>query len=374
MTRAEAVVDLSSIRHNLGVVHDAVGPLPVMAVVKADAYGHGMVEVAREARRCGAEWLGVALPSEARALREAGDGGRILAWLWAPGEEHLKNCLATQVDLGVSGERALAEVGEAAHRVGVCAKVHLKVDTGLSRNGAPVWEWVDLLRKAAELQERQRIDVVGCWSHLARADEPGHPSIRVQQGLFDKACAIASRAGFDIRFRHLANSAATLTEPDLHYDLVRVGIAMYGVSPTHPDAAEELGLRPAMTLRTSLARVKDIPAGQSVSYGGTFTAQRPMRIGLVPVGYADGMPRSASNRAHVTVSGQLAPVIGRVAMDQFVVGLGDEQTDAREGDEVVIFGVGGLTADDLAQASGTIGYEIVTRVGGRVPRRYVGSS
>lgn len=368
--RAEAIVDLDAIRHNLGVVRHRTGSTPVMGVVKADGYGHGAARVARQLRAAGAEWLGVALPAEARALRESGDRGPMLAWLFSPGDEHLASCVATRVDLSVSAGWALAEVEQAAHRAGIPAHVHLKIDTGLSRNGASASQWTELLSAARTLQDRGRIEVVGLWTHLACADDPVHPSIDAQRLAFEQAEQQVAQAGLQVRWRHLANSAAALTRPDLHADLVRIGIAAYGVSPFPARSASELGLRPAMTLRAEVALVKEVPAGAGVGYGLTWTASQPTRLALVPMGYADGIPRAAGNRASVWLNGGLHPIVGRVAMDQFVVDIG--QASAAPGDEVVVFGEPGPPADVFAAAVDTIGYEIVTRIGPRVPRRYLG--
>lgn len=376
MTRAEAVIDLAAVRSNLAVFEAAVGGPQVMAVVKADAYGHGMARIAQEARSIGIPWLGVALLSEARALRQSGDTGRLLAWLWAPGDPDLESCVSSDVDISVSSLWALAEVAEHAQRVGVRARVHLKVDTGLSRNGASVDDWAGLVSAAREAQDAGAIEVVGVWSHLANADLPGDSSVDDQRAQFEAASAVAIDSGLDPEVRHLANTAAALGYPDTRYDLVRVGIGMYGVPPSTPGSAAALGLASVMTLRSRLALVKTIPAGQSVSYGSSWTAQRATRVGLVPLGYADGVPRSASGRAEVLLAGVRCPVIGRIAMDQFVIAIDDRIDDARAGDEVVVFGdeaSGAPTADDWAVASDSIGYEIVTRVSGRVPRRYVGA-
>ena len=376
MTRAEAVIDLAAVRSNLAVFDTAVGGSAVMAVVKADAYGHGMARIAQEARSIGVPWLGVALLSEARALRQSGDTGRILAWLWAPGDPDLESCVACDVDISVSSLWALAEVAEHAQRVGVRARVHLKVDTGLSRNGASLDGWAGLVAAAREAQDAGAIEVVGVWSHLANADLPGDSSVDDQRAQFEAASAVGIDSGLDPEVRHLANTAAALGYPDTRYDLVRVGIGMYGVPPSTPGSAAAHGLASVMTLRSRLALVKTIPAGQSVSYGSSWTAQRATRVGLVPLGYADGVPRSASGRAEVLLAGVRCPVIGRIAMDQFVIAIDDRIDDARAGDEVVVFGdeaSGAPTADDWAVASDSIGYEIVTRVSGRVPRRYVGA-
>jgi len=374
--RAEAVIDLDALCRNVSAIsYTAKGPA-IMAVVKADGYGHGMVPVARAARSAGVPWLGVALPSEARDLRASGDTGRILAWLWAPGDDHLEPCVDADVDISVSSRWALAEVADVAQRVGVRARVHLKVDTGLSRNGAGIAEWPGLVTAAREEQDRGVIEIVGVWSHLANADCPDDQSVADQITAFDAAYEAVGEAGLQPELRHLANTAAAIDYPGSRYDLVRVGIGMYGVHPSTPGSAKTLGLAPVMTLRSRLALVKTIPAGQSVSYGSTWTAASATRVGLVPVGYADGLPRAASGRAEVQVRGVRCPVIGRIAMDQFVIELGDRLSDVRAGDDVILFGDaadGAPTADDWAVASDSIGYEIVTRVSSRVPRRYVGA-
>ena len=376
MTRAEAVIDLAAVRSNLAVIEAAVAGSQVMAVVKADAYGHGMARIAQEARSVGVPWLGVALLSEARALRVSGDTGRILAWLWAPGDPDLGRCVASDVDISVSSRWALDEVAEHAQRVGVRARVHLKVDTGLSRNGASLDGWAALASAARNAQDARAIEVLGVWSHLANADLAGDSSVDDQRAQFEAASAVAIDAGLDPEVRHLANTAAALGYPETRYDLVRVGIGMYGVPPSTPGSAAALGLTSVMTLRSRLALVKTIPAGQSVSYGSSWTAQQATRVGLVPLGYADGVPRAASGRAEVLLAGVRCPVIGRIAMDQFVIAIDDRIHDARAGDEVVVFGneaSGAPTADDWAVASESIGYEIVTRVSARVSRRYVGA-
>ena len=358
-----AIVDLGAIAHNLDLVRGAAPGIEVMGVVKADAYGHGMLRVAEVLRTRGVNWLGVALPSEALALRDFGDTGRILAWLWAPGNADIERCVATGVDLGISNSHMLQEVVAAAAATGTRARLQLKVDTGVSRNGCPVSKWSALV--AEVLAAQPLVEVTAVWSHLANADIPADPTVQEQSRLFDQACAMAEALGLDISMRHLANSPAALTAPNTHYDLVRVGIALYGVSPV---AGLDFGLRPAMTLVSSVASVKLIDAGASVSYGGTWTATQETPIALVLGGYADGIPRSAGNRAQVYLNGRLHPIVGRVAMDQFMVAL---QGAASPGDQVIIFGQA-PTANDLAGACDTIGYEIVTRIGSRVPRVYVG--
>jgi len=371
-SRAKAVIDLSAIVHNYRRLAEC--GVPVMGVVKADAYGHGSDRVARTLRDCGAQWLGVALPTEALALRAAGDRGRILAWLWAPGEPGLVDCVASGIDLSVSSELALVEIVAAARHVGQPARIHIKVDTGLSRNGVPRSSWETVFASAVSAQVAGFVDIVGLWSHLASADEPLNPSIEEQIATFHQACEVAAVYELDAPLRHIANSAATLNRPDATLDMVRAGIAVYGIAPgVGLGSSATLGLRPAMTLRARLAHVRRIERGTAVSYGGSWVAPEATTVGLVPVGYADGIPRAASNVAEVLIDGRRCPVRGVVAMDQFVVELGPE-SEVQPGDDVVVFGPGDdgePTAEDWARWSSTIGYEIVTRISSRVPREYV---
>ncbi|HET7900028.1 MAG TPA: alanine racemase [Candidatus Nanopelagicales bacterium] len=364
---AVATIDLDALRHNLALCRERAG-VPVMAVVKADAYGHGLVPCALAARAAGAEWLGVALLQEAVALRDAGVEGRILAWLGVPGSPWAE-CVALDVDLGISALWSLDVVREAARATGRRARVHLKADTGLSRNGATSDDWPALVAAAVAAEAEGTVVVAGVWSHLASADEPEHPSVAAQLAAYDAALAVAEGAGLRPEVRHLANSAGAHAVPGARHDLVRVGIHMYGLSSGVASAAE-LGLRPVMSLRARLASVKRVPAGSGVSYGQEYTTDRATTLGLVPVGYADGLPRAAKNAGPVLAAGAVRTVAGRVCMDQVVVDLGDD--DAQVGDEVVIFGADGPSADDWAVVCGTIGYEIVTRIGPRVPRVVLG--
>ena len=372
---AEVVVDLRAVRRNLRVLRDLVAegveraPL-VMVVVKADAYGHGMLPVARTARAAGADWLGVATAAEARALRDDGDTGPLLCWLAAPGEDFAP-LVATDVDVTASSVAQLGEVVAGARQAGRVARVQLKVDTGLSRNGAPRDQWLALVAAARSAELDGSVRVTGLWSHLACADEPDHPANAAQKAAFAEALALADDAGLQPEVRHLANSAGALLHPDARHDLVRLGIATYGLSPA-PDivSSVQLGLVPAMTVRGTVVLTKELAAGDGVSYGHTFVAEEPTRVALVPLGYADGVPRSASSVAQVQVDGLRCPVLGRVCMDQFVVAA----PEARAGDEVVLFGPGARgepTATDWARWCDTIDYEIVTRMGGRATRTWV---
>ena len=367
MLRAEAVVDLDAIRRNVATLK-AGSRAELMAVVKADAYGHGLLPVARAALAGGATWLGTAMIDESLALRRAGITAPMLAWLWTPDEgDTVRAAVAADIDLSVSSPWQLGIVAAAARDLDRVARVHLKIDTGLSRNGCYVDAWPALVAAAAR---EDAVHITGVWSHFAYADEPGHPTIGKQLDAFRAALDVAEAAGVTPALRHIANSAATLTLPDAHFDLVRPGIAVYGLTPVPQEG--DFGLVPAMTLRTALASVKRVHAGEGVSYGHAYTTTRDTTLALVPLGYADGIPRHATNLGPVSIKGQRFTVSGRVCMDQLVVDVGDLAVTER--DSAVLFGAGPdePRAQDWADAIGTIHYEIVTRIGPRVPRTYVG--
>ncbi|MFB7938698.1 alanine racemase [Streptomyces sp. NPDC056049] len=374
-SRARAEIDLGALRANVRALRARVAPhVRVMAVVKADAYGHGAERCARAALDAGAAWLGTATPQEALALRAAGiTDVPVLCWLWTPGDPWDAG-IEAGLDIAVSGRWALDEVTAAARRTGGTARIQLKADTGLGRNGCQPADWPALVTEALKAEQEGLVKVTGLWSHFACADEPGHPSITAQLDVFRSMLDYAEKAGVEPEVRHIANSPATLTLPEAHFDLVRPGIAMYGVSPA-PElgTSAELGLRPVMSLKASVALVKEVPAGHGVSYGHHYVTGGETTLGLIPVGYADGVPRHASGRGPVLVDGTVRTVAGRVAMDQFVVDLGGERP--APGTEAVLFGSGEHgepTAQDWAEAADTIAYEIVTRIGARVPRVYVG--
>jgi alanine racemase len=366
-----ARIDLVAIRANVATLKDRAGAAAVMAVVKADGYGHGMVASARAALDGGATWLGVATAHEAVALRASGIDAPTLAWLLGPDDDWTA-LAGANVDLGVNARWALAKAVDAATETGRATRVHLKVDTGLGRAGVTPSDWPDVVEAAAKAQADGTVDVVGIWSHLAYADSPRHPTIEKQRLAFEAALEVAGAAGLDPEMRHLANSAATLALPNTHYDIVRPGIAVYGLSPA-PEVGTpaELGLVPAMTLTSQISLAKRVPAGHGVSYGHRYTTSSETTLAIVPLGYADGVPRHLTNVGEVAVDGRRYRIAGTVCMDQFVLDVGDNEVVA--GDEVVLFGPGRSgepTADDWAQAIGTINYEIVTRVGVRVPRTY----
>jgi len=366
--RAEAIVDLSAITDNVALLKGRTSA-EVMTVVKADGYGHGMVPAARAALAGGATWLGAATPDEALALRAAGIEAPVLTWLWTPAESGaVAAAILAGVDVSVSSGWQLDVVRSVAISEAVTARVHLKIDTGLSRNGAVASEWPDLVAAAAKAAAAGEIEAVGIWSHFACADEPGHPSIQHQLDAFDSALSVAARAGVEPQYRHIANSAATLNLPSSHFDLVRPGIASYGLSPL----TDQYGLRPAMTLRAEVANVKRVAAGTGVSYGHRYVTAADTTLVLVPLGYADGIPRAATNRAPVAVNGGRFTIAGTVCMDQFVLDVGD--LPVAPGDLAVLFGPGSdgePTVQEWADALDTIHYELITRIGPRVERVYV---
>ncbi|MFJ3227872.1 alanine racemase [Streptomyces sp. NPDC086783] len=371
--RARAEIDLAALRANVRTLRAHAPGAALMAVVKSDAYGHGAVRCARAATEAGATWLGTATPEEALALRAAGLDGRIMCWLWTPGGPW-RQAVEAGLDVSVSAMWALREVVEAARDAGAAARVQLKADTGLGRNGCQPADWPELVAEALRAERAGLVRITGLWSHFACADEPGHPSIEAQLTRFREMVAYAEERGATPEVRHIANSPATLTLPESHFDLVRTGIAVYGISPS-PEIGTpaDFGLRPVMTLSASLAQVKHVPGGHGVSYGHHYVTPGETTLGLVPVGYADGIPRHASGTGPVLVGGKWRTVAGRVAMDQFVVDLGGDEPPA--GAEAVLFGPGDRgepTAEDWAQAAGTIAYEIVTRIGTRVPRVHTG--
>ncbi|GAB6901288.1 alanine racemase [Kineosporia succinea] len=370
-----AVVDLDAIAANVRVLRGLAPTAAVMAVVKADAYGHGLLPSARAALAGGASWLGTAQISEALQLRAAGITVPVLSWLTVPGDQFAA-AIEHHVDIGVSAPWALAEIAAAARDQGRAARVQLKVDTGLNRNGCTLADWPQLVEDALKLQADGLVSVVGAFSHFVESDAPANPVNELQLAAFRAALEVAEQAGARFEVRHIANSAATLTNPDAHFDLVRPGLAVYGLDPA-PGATGETGLRPAMTLLGRVSNVKAVPAGQGVSYGHTYVTSTDTEVAIVPLGYGDGIPRHASSAGPVQLAGHTFHIAGRVCMDQVVVDLAGEGVGrVREGDVAVLFGgaPGEPTAQDWALAAGTISYEIVTRLSARVPRLYIGSA
>jgi alanine racemase len=371
---AEAVVDLDAIAHNMHVLCEHAGPAQVMAVVKADGYGHGAVAVGRTALAAGAAELGVATIDEALALRRDGIDSPVLAWLHAPGTD-FGPALETDVQLAVSSVRQLGEVLDAVERTGRTATITVKVDTGLSRNGVSAAEYPEVLSVLRRAQADGAIRLRGIMSHLVHGDDPDNPFNDLQaQRLIDMA-AHAREQGVRYEIAHLSNSPAAMTRPDLAFDMVRPGIAVYGQTPI-PERGD-MGLRPAMTLKCPVVLVRSVRAGDGVSYGHTWIAQHDTTLALLPIGYADGVFRTLSGRIDVLINGRPRRSVGRICMDQFVVDLGPGEVDVAEGDDAILFGPGTQgehTAQDWADLLGTINYEVVTSPRGRVTRTYRGAT
>ncbi len=366
----EAVVDLGAIAHNVEVVRQR-SRTAVMAVVKADGYGHGATQVARAALDAGAAELGVATVAEALALRSAGITAPIIAWLLTPTTD-FAGAVAAGVEVVVSSAQQLERVAAAAAGLGVTATVGVKADTGLGRSGATPTDWVELREAVARSAASGSVVLRTAMTHLARGDEPQHPLNDRQVACLDARVAELRRAGTPPQVVHASNSAAALTRPELSRDLVRAGIAIYGRTPV-PDIGD-FGLIPALTLTAEIALVKRIAAGQGVSYSHTWIAPRDTTVAVVACGYADGVPRVLSNVLTVAIGGRRFTNVGRICMDQFVIDLGPDGAGVTEGDRVVLFGTGAAgepTALDWARCAGTIDYEILSGIRGRTVRRYV---
>jgi alanine racemase len=366
----EAIVDLSVIRSNVTAMVEYVGGAEVMAVVKSDGYGHGMIPTATAALAGGATWLGVGHVGEAVELRRAGVTAPVLCLLAAPDAPHGR-AITLGIDLSVGSVSLVRQIAAAADQAGQPARLHLKADTGMSRGGAPMAQWPALVAAAVAEQAAGRCEIVGIWSHLACADIPGHPSVDAQLDAFRTALDQAQRAGARPRLRHLANTPALLTRPDTWFDLVRPGGGVTGLCtlPGGPPG----WLRPAMTVRTHLVQVKRVAAGTAVSYGHRYVTADETTLGLIPLGYHEGIPRSAANTAQVQVRGARWTIAGTVCMNQCVIDVGNAAIEP--GDEVVLFGPGSQgepTAQEWADALGTLSYDIVTRFTAKIPRSYCG--
>ena len=367
---AEAVVDLGAIEHNVRVLREHAGPAQLMAVVKADGYGHGATRVARAALAAGAGELGVATVDEALALRTDGITAPVLAWLHPPGLDFAPALLA-DVEIAVSSVRQLDELLDAVRRTGRTATVTVKVDTGLNRNGVAPALYPAMLTGLRQAVAEHAIRLRGLMSHMVYADQPDNPINDVQAQRFSEMLAQARDQGVRFEVAHLSNSSATMSRPDLAFDMVRPGIALYGLSPV-PQLGD-MGLIPAMTVKCAVALVKSIRAGEGVSYGHTWIAERDTTVALMPIGYADGVFRSLGGRLDVLINGRRRPGVGRICMDQFLVDLGPGQIDVAEGDEAILFGPGSRgepTAQEWADLLGTIHYEVVTSPRGRITRTY----
>jgi alanine racemase len=366
----EVLVDTDAITANAAALTRHVGAAQLMAVVKSDGYGHGMLPTARAALAGGATWLGVVHIADALALRAAGLTVPVLCLLGDP-EMPCAEAIGAGVDLTASTTGVVAQVAAAARQAGRPARLHLEADTGMHRCGATPADWPGVVAAALAAEASGLVQVTGIWSHFACADLPGHPSIPAQLAAFREAVTLAERAGARPEVRHLANTPATLTLPDAWFDLVRPGGAIVGLS-TLPGGAPDW-LTPAMTVRARLIQTKRVPAGSGVSYGHRHVTSAETTLGVFPLGYNEGIPRLASSTAQVQVHGRRLTIAGTVNMNQTILDLGDLPAGA--GDEVILFGPGAAgepTAQEWADALGTISYEIVTRFTGKVPRSYRG--
>lgn len=359
--RAFAEIDLRALASNIRALKGMIGDAKFMAVVKADAYGHGAVECARAARSAGADWLGVCFVDEAMELRSAGIDGPILAWLLSADDDFVQ-AIEHDIDLSVTSVDEFKRVEAAFAKLGKPMRVHIELDTGLARAGAAPYEWEELFTLASKVQ------VVSMWSHMANADTPLSPVYDSQRAEFERALELAASVGMAPSIRHMANSAATLARQEFHYDMVRVGMAMYGVSPM-AEADFPFSLSPVMTLRSAVTKVRTVPAGTGVSYGHRYVTEKETQLALLPLGYADGLPRAGTNKAPVQLNGARYTASGTICMDQFIIDIGDAPVQV--GDVATIFGAGGPSAREWAEACGTIGYEMTTRLGARVVKRFI---
>jgi len=362
-------IDLNAVAENLTAMRKIVNndSVKTMGVVKANAYGHGMVQVARKLEAEGIDYLGVADVAEAQTLRSAGINSRILAWIHDPADDFV-SAVKHDIDLAVSSRDQLLRIQKAAAEVGKTAQIHIKVDTGLGRNGVTLDELDDLLHATKEAVASGSVTTVGIFSHLSST---GVKEDLVQIERFELALKQAADIGLSFELRHLTASDGTLSYPQAHYDMVRLGCALYGLSPFSDNRAKEFGLKPVMCAEATVVQTKRVAAGEGVSYGYLYRTPRETTLALIPIGYAEGIPRNATGKAEVCINGKRYSILSRIAMDQFVVDVGDASVSP--GDRVVIFGDCGPTADDLAEAAETINYEIVTRIGGRFVREFIGA-
>ena len=363
-----AEVDLAAIRHNISWIASKVAPAEVMGVVKGYAYGHGNPASAQAMLDGGAPRLGVARIAEALHLRDSGIAAPIHVFTEAP-LRGAKTMVEADLTPTVYTEQFAAALSDAAVELGTEVGVHVKLDTGMHRVGLPA----DAVAGAIKvLRDLPNLRIDGAWSHLAVADVPDHPFTRRQLQLFEELVHTIEKSGVDLRSKHIANSAAALSLPEATFDMVRCGIASYGLAPG-PSVPGTDDLRPALALRARVGMVKTVPAGHALSYGLQYELARTSTVVTVPAGYADGYDRRLSGRADVLVRGHRYRVSGTVCMDQFMVDVGDDKAEA--GDAVTLLGSDGVdrvTAEELAAAVGTINYEITTRIPSRVPRVFVG--
>jgi alanine racemase len=375
----QVTVDLSAISDNIRALKKRSRAPFFMAVVKGNGYGHGLVEVARTAVQAGADWLGTAQLAEAVTLRRAGVTAPILSWLYLASQtsEAINEALENDVDLSLGSVSQLEVLAGAARRLGCPGVVHLELDSGLSRGGARMEDWAVLVARARQAELDGTLRVRGIWTHLAWADVPAHPGNASAVAEFEDAVRLAKEAGLQPELRHVSSSANILDRPGFHFDMVRAGLAMYGLAPADYLAPGDFGLRPALSVTAPLVMIKKVPAGTGISYEHQAITYEPRYLGLIPLGYADGIPKGISGRPVVSVGGRRVPVIGKVCMDQFMVDLGPDPAGIEVGDTAVLFGdpaSGAASADDWGAAIGSHGDEIINRIAPRLPRAYAGAA
>lgn len=368
-------VDLAAISDNVRALRALTSAVHFMAVVKGNAYGHGLVDVAQAALAAGADWLGTAQLTEALALRRAGITAPVLSWLYlaTASSDMIREAVDNDVDMSLGSISQLDVVAGIARSLGRPAAVHLELDSGLSRGGARAEDWPDLVAAARAAEVAGTLTVRGVWTHLAWADVPAHPGNAAAVAAFEEAVRQAREAGLDPQLRHVSSSANILDRPEFAFDMVRAGLAVYGLAPAdHLDPAD-YGLRPALTVTAPVVLVKKVPAGTGVSYEHQAITHEARFLGLIPLGYADGIPKGISGRSIVRIGGRRVPVIGKVCMDQFMVDLGPDSGGVGVGDTAVLFGdpgTGAASADEWGAAIGSHGDEIINRIAPRLPRAY----
>ncbi|MFY9325853.1 MAG: alanine racemase [Candidatus Nanopelagicales bacterium] len=358
-------VDLAAIAHNVKIIKAQAPKSQLMAVVKADAYGHGLIEVSKAARQAGAEWLGTALFEEALTLRESGDSKKILTWLGDQSADFAQ-AIEKDIDIGISTFSHLEKAAVAATKLNKKANLHLKIDTGLNRNGVSL---ADLPKLLEAISQTTSVNLAGIMSHFAFPDDP---SSEVNHQQIIKFTEIIKSFDQPI-FSHMANSMATLDLPQSHFDLVRPGISVYGLHPSgNLEKAKALTLKPALSLKAKIVNLKAVAAEQGVSYNHTYRTKEQTNLAVIPLGYSDGIDRRAANAAAVAIGGKSYKISGRICMEQFVVDVGADFQD--QAATVTLFGdssTGVPSVEDWAQAVGTINYEIISRLATRIKRVYL---
>ena len=367
--RTWAEIDLGAIEHNYRAIC-AHAKAPVLCVVKADAYGHGAVPVAARLQAIGAPYFAAATVPEAVELRENGITKPILILGYVDAAD-MDDIARYRITAPVYDRETARLLSEAAVRTGEAITVHYKLDTGMTRLGFPSWAYAQTVRDILDCAALPGLRSEGIFTHFAVSDVPdGKEYTELQYRRFADICDGLRKAGLDLPLRHCANSGGIQHYENMHCTMTRAGIILYGC---RPDASvpPALDLRPAMTVKARVVQVRDIPEHTTVSYGRTYETDRPTRMAVVSIGYADGYPRTGSGRAHILINGQRVPVLGRICMDMCMVQL-PEGAAVHRGDEVTVFGPAGWTAEDVAEAAGTISYEVVCAVSRRVPRFYIG--